>query len=90
MSKPLLKESAIMTVPMEAVDAEVAHDRWVLVTMPRGILVMDIERLKVAERPDKPQWVRKATTILSPNRQNVAVDSVRRNSALQETGTATN
>ncbi len=88
--KPLQKESPILTIPMEAVDAEVAHDRWVLVTMPRGILVLDIAQLMAAEKPGKPRWDRNTATTLSPDWQSGSVENIGLNRALQETVGATN
>ncbi len=88
--QPPQQESPILTIPMEAVDAEVAHDRWVLVTMPSGILVLDIAKLKEAEKPDKPRWDRRTATTLSPKWHSGSVQSIDRNGALQDAMSATN
>jgi hypothetical protein len=70
-------ETPIMTIPMEAVDVEVANDRWVLVTLPHGVVWMDLEQLKSGPKMDREQWVTKSTTTLSPTWQGAVVQGIR-------------
>ena len=57
----LTRSTAVRGVPMEAVDANLCRDRWILVVSTNGVLRIDVEML-VGEPPDeaalKPQSIR--------------------------------
>jgi hypothetical protein len=49
------RETPVLALPMEAVDANLVGDRWVFIVMPDRVLRLDVELLSQAPKADGPE-----------------------------------